>query len=109
MTSTARSKHLPQTISPLWRELLGHEIRRRRHMRGDRLVDTARRADISAQYLSEVERGIKDPSSEIIEAIAGALGMTVLDLCQATIEHWPVSASSISGVPSVSSALMLAA
>jgi transcriptional regulator with XRE-family HTH domain len=35
-------------------------------------VQTAARAGISPQYLSEIERGLKDPSSEILAAIAGA-------------------------------------
>ena len=38
------------------------------------LSETAGRAGISPQYLSEVERGRKEPSSEMIAALAGALG-----------------------------------
>jgi transcriptional regulator with XRE-family HTH domain len=47
------------------------------------LTETAARAGISPQYLSEVERGRKDPSSEMISAIVGALRLDlalVLDL-----------------------------
>jgi transcriptional regulator with XRE-family HTH domain len=65
---------------PLWRESLGALLRRLRLARGERLADTAARAGVSPQYLSEVERGIKEPSSEMIAAIAGALGVTLLDL-----------------------------
>ncbi|MGV3113211.1 helix-turn-helix domain-containing protein [Corynebacterium freneyi] len=61
----------------LWRESVGAEIRRIRFENGERLVDTAETAGISPQYLSEVERGLKDPSSEILEAVAGALGHDV--------------------------------
>ena len=43
-------------------------------------METAARAGISPQYLSEIERGLKEPSSEMIAAIAGALGITLLDL-----------------------------
>jgi transcriptional regulator with XRE-family HTH domain len=32
------------------------------------------------QYLSEVERGLKDPSSEMLHAITGALGLSVREL-----------------------------
>lgn len=64
----------------LWREALGEEIRRQRTARNDRLRDTAGRAGISPQYLSEVERGMKDPSSEMLEAVAGALGTSSFDL-----------------------------
>jgi len=30
--------------------------------------------------LSELERGLKDPSSEVLSAVSGALGLSVLDL-----------------------------
>lgn len=65
---------------PLWRELVGDELRAVRHERGERLVDVAERAGVSPQYLSEVERGLKDPSSEMLAAVAGALGLTVRSL-----------------------------
>ena len=65
---------------PLWRELVGTTLRDRRHERGERLVDVAERAGVSSQYLSEVERGLKDPSSEILSAVAGALGLSVREI-----------------------------
>ncbi|MGP5606529.1 MULTISPECIES: helix-turn-helix domain-containing protein [Micrococcaceae] len=65
---------------PLWRVVLGRRLRLLRTVRGDRLFDVARLAGISPQYLSEIERGIKEPSSEMIAAVAGALGTTLLDL-----------------------------
>ncbi|HEY8479682.1 MAG TPA: helix-turn-helix transcriptional regulator [Spirillospora sp.] len=65
---------------PLWREALGECLRRLRTERGEILVETARRAGVSPQYLSEMERGVKEPSSEMIAAVAGALGVTLADL-----------------------------
>lgn len=65
---------------PLWRELLGGKLRALREQRGARLVDVAARAGISPQYLSEMERGVKEPSSEMIAAVAGALGTTLTRL-----------------------------
>jgi transcriptional regulator with XRE-family HTH domain len=65
---------------PLWRELVGQELHRERTSRGERLVDVAERAGVSMQYLSEVERGLKDPSSEMLHAITGALGLSVREL-----------------------------
>ena len=44
------------------------------------MVDVAERAGVSPQYLSEVERGLKDPSSELLAAITVALGLTLGDL-----------------------------
>lgn len=65
---------------PLWREVTGELLRERRHERGEKLSETASRAGISTQYLSEVERGRKDPSSEVLSAVAGALDLTLRDL-----------------------------
>jgi transcriptional regulator with XRE-family HTH domain len=65
---------------PLWREALGRSLRATREERGGRLVDVAERAGISPQYLSEIERGRKEPSSEMIAAVTGALGIDLADL-----------------------------
>lgn len=65
---------------PLWRHALGEQLREERLTRSDRLVDVAGRAGLSPQYLSELERGLKEPSSEFLAAIAGALDLTVADL-----------------------------
>lgn len=67
-------------LAPLWREALGRQLRGEREFRGERIADVAGRAGVSPQYLSELERGKKDPSSEMLEALAGALDITVLDL-----------------------------
>jgi transcriptional regulator with XRE-family HTH domain len=69
-----------RVLEPLWREVLGSHLRALRTDRGETLVQTAQRAGISPQYLSEVERGRKEPSSEMIAALAGALDRTVADL-----------------------------
>ncbi|GAA4426329.1 hypothetical protein GCM10023169_24970 [Georgenia halophila] len=65
---------------PLWRELLGEKLRDLRLAQGRTLTETAEDAGMSPQYLSEVERGRKEPSSEMIAAVARALGTTLLDL-----------------------------
>lgn len=65
---------------PLWREAVGEQLRRRRHGHRKTLGEVAERAGISTQYLSEIERGLKDPSSEILAAVAGALDLTLMDL-----------------------------
>ena len=65
---------------PLWREASGRELREERQSAGRTLSDVAEEAGISIQYLSEVERGLKEPSSEILEAVSGALGLRLVDL-----------------------------
>jgi len=70
----------------LWRDVLGEHLRRLRHDRGETLAETAGRAGLSPQYLSEVERGVKEPSSEMIAALAGALDTTLVDLAHGVAE-----------------------
>ena len=60
--------------------MLGHRLRALRLDQRETLSETAGRAGISPQYLSEVERGRKEPSSEMIAALAGALGTTLTEL-----------------------------
>ena len=67
---------------PLWREVLGQRLRTLRLDQQETLAETASRAGISPQYLSEIERGRKEPSSEMIAALAGALGTTLTVLTE---------------------------
>jgi transcriptional regulator with XRE-family HTH domain len=72
---------------PLWREALGEQLRAERRGRNERIVDVAERAGVAPQYLSELERGRKDPSSEILSAVSGALGMSVHELTRRAGRH----------------------
>ncbi|ROS68705.1 helix-turn-helix protein [Curtobacterium sp. PhB172] len=95
---------------PLWRDVVGQELRGRRRGRGDTLHDVARRAGVSPQYLSEMERGRKDPSSEMLAAVAGALESSLLDLTAAAAEQLRERARSAgTGGEQVRSAFVLAA
>ena len=62
--------------------MLGHRLRALRRDQQETLTETAGRAGISPQYLSEIERGRKEPSSEMIAALAGALGTTLIRLTE---------------------------
>ncbi len=64
----------------LWRQALGEQLRAERNERGERIADIAERAGVSPQYLSELERGRKDPSSEMLSALAGALDLSTREL-----------------------------
>jgi DNA-binding XRE family transcriptional regulator len=64
----------------LWRSLVGELLRAERRRRGETQAQVAARAGISVQYLSELERGRKEPSSEVVAAVAGAVDLTLLDL-----------------------------
>lgn len=74
----------PPAPERLWREVVGEELHRERTARRERLKDVAERAGVSMQYLSEIERGLKDPSSEMLQAIAGALDLSVRELAVRT-------------------------
>src|SRR5690606_33878350 len=64
----------------LWRDLVGEVLRSERRSQGRTLKDVAAAARISMPYLSEVERGRKQASSEVLAAAAQALGLTLADL-----------------------------
>ncbi|MFT0846815.1 helix-turn-helix transcriptional regulator [Actinomycetaceae bacterium L2_0104] len=91
MTRNPEPERNPSAISgrpePLWRHMVGEEFRRLRRERGETLGETARRAGVSPQYLSEMERGVKDPSSEMIAAVARALGIGLIDLTGAVTRN----------------------
>lgn len=61
------------TPRPLLRTLLGRVLRRARLEQGRTLADVARAARVSVPYLSELERGRKEASSEVLAAICDAL------------------------------------
>ncbi|MGA5439973.1 helix-turn-helix domain-containing protein [Streptomyces griseoincarnatus] len=69
---------------PLWRHLVGDVLRKERQAQERTLKDVADAARISMPYLSEVERGRKEASSEVLAAAAGALGLGLGDLLART-------------------------
>ncbi|MEV5491971.1 helix-turn-helix transcriptional regulator [Streptomyces bobili] len=70
----------PTPREPLWRDLVGDVLRRERQAQERTLKDVADTARISMPYLSEVERGRKEASSEVLAAAARALGLSLGDL-----------------------------
>jgi transcriptional regulator with XRE-family HTH domain len=65
---------------PLLRTTLGDVLRRIRLDQGRTLADVAAAGRISMQYLSELERGRKEASSEILAAICDALEVDLPDV-----------------------------
>jgi len=68
---------------PLLRTMLGDVLRRTRLEQGRTLADVAGAAKVSVQYLSELERGRKEASSEILAAICDALWLELPELLAA--------------------------
>ncbi|NIK55634.1 helix-turn-helix domain-containing protein [Kribbella shirazensis] len=64
----------------LLRQVIGNVFRRLRRERGITLRELAELAQVSVPYLSEIERGRKEPSSEILAAICRALDLELSDL-----------------------------
>lgn len=66
----------------LLRSAIGTVLRRLRHQQGRTLQDVADAAGVSLPYLSEIERGRKEVSSEILASICAALGVPLTDLLE---------------------------
>ena len=60
-------------MTTLLREVIGDVLRRARVEQGRMLREVSDSARVSLGYLSEVERGRKEPSSELLGSICGAL------------------------------------
>lgn len=67
-------------MSLLLREAIGGTIRRARTERRRTLRDVSREARVSLGYLSEIERGRKEPSSELLAAVCEALDLPLSEL-----------------------------
>jgi transcriptional regulator with XRE-family HTH domain len=69
-----------QRPAPLLRTVIGEMLRRTRLKQGRTLAEVSRAARVSMPYLSEVERGRKEASSEILAAICDALRLDLSEL-----------------------------
>lgn len=63
----------PPLKQVLVRELIGESLREERMAQGKTLREVSQAARVSLGYLSEVERGQKEASSELLAAICAAL------------------------------------
>jgi transcriptional regulator with XRE-family HTH domain len=70
----------PERPQPLLRTTIGDVLRRTRRAQGRTLADVAEQASVSLPYLSELERGLKEGSSEVLAAICDALDIELSDL-----------------------------
>jgi len=74
-------------MPPLVREVIGDVLRRARTAQGRTLREVSDSARVSLGYLSEVERGRKEPSSELLNAICDALKLSVSTVLTAAGER----------------------
>jgi transcriptional regulator with XRE-family HTH domain len=85
-------------MAVLMREAIGESLRRARTARRRTLRDVSRKARVSLGYLSEVERGRKEPSSELLAAICEALDFALHDLLSDAAESMAVESMAAESV-----------
>jgi transcriptional regulator with XRE-family HTH domain len=71
----------------LLRSLLGGVLRQQRLRQGRTLRDVSAAAQVSLGYISEVERGQKEASSELLAAICSALELPLSDVLREVSEQ----------------------
>lgn len=71
----------------LLRQLLGDVLRQLRLRQGRTLREVSAAARVSLGYLSEVERGQKEASSELLASICKALGVPLSHVLREVADH----------------------
>jgi transcriptional regulator with XRE-family HTH domain len=69
------------------RQHLGDELRRQRQSQGRTLRQVSAAARVSLGYLSEIERGQKEASSELLASICGALDVPLATVLRAVSDE----------------------
>ncbi|WP_300019002.1 helix-turn-helix transcriptional regulator [Pseudonocardia sp.] len=79
------------------REAIGSSLRRVRTARRRTLREVSRRARVSLGYLSEVERGRKEASSELLASICEALDIALPELLTEAAQELATAALEVVG------------
>lgn len=77
---------------PLFREALGMSLRAFRADKGVTLRELAKQARVSSGYISELERGRKEVSSELLASLCAALGTTVSEVLMEAVANMSLHA-----------------
>ncbi|GAA2699158.1 hypothetical protein GCM10010429_00700 [Micromonospora olivasterospora] len=106
MRLSAEGRGESEAVMSLLRRVIGGVLRRIRTRQGRTLREVAEAAGVSLPYLSEVERGRKEASSEVLAAICRALGIRLSDLLEEARDdlrrlepRTPVGPRSAAGTP----------
>ena len=75
-------------MATLLREVIGDVLRRARTGQGRTLREVSLAARVSLGYLSEVERGQKEASSELLQSISRALGVPLSQVYGSVAERF---------------------
>jgi transcriptional regulator with XRE-family HTH domain len=81
----------------LLRRLIGDALRARRQAQHRTLREVSTAANVSLGYLSEIERGQKEASSELLAAVCEALGAQLSELLR-DVSHTMAAAEQVDGV-----------
>lgn len=68
-------------------EVIGEVLRNERHAQERTLAEVAHDAHVSLPYLSEVERGRKEPSSDVLASICAALEIPLADVLERSVDR----------------------
>lgn len=81
------------------RQTLGDVLRRHRMQQGRTLREISTAARVSLGYLSEIERGQKEASSELLAAICVALGVRMSDVLRDVSDELALEETRLAMVP----------
>lgn len=77
----------PEAKEVSLREAIGHVLRDLRTRDNKTLREVSEKAGVSLGYLSEVERGQKEASSELLSSIAGSLGVSTAQMLRLVADY----------------------
>jgi len=83
----------------LFRRLLGEVLRDRRMQRGLTLREVSAEARVSLGYISEIERGQKEASSELLSSLCHALDMPLSDVLRNVSDAVAIEEAALTATP----------
>lgn len=87
LTFPTRGRPVTSPPDARLRDLIGEVLREERQAQQRTLADVAAEAAVSLAYLSEVERGRKEISSDLLDAVGGALELPLVDILERSAER----------------------
>ena len=83
----------------LFRRLLGEVLRERRMQRGLTLREVSAGARVSLGYISEIERGQKEASSELLASLCHALDLPLSDVLRSVSDAAELQEAAVTATP----------
>ena len=83
----------------LFRRLLGDVLRNQRMQRGMTLREVSAEARVSLGYISEIERGQKEASSELLASLCAALEVPLSDVLRDVSDAVAVEENAVAATP----------